>query len=346
MDAIVFAEPLRVHLVWLALAAAAACASFEFRSVHRLERFVSAAMQARLARRRTRLRRASQVVLVLATLLAGVVGLMRPQTPGGTETIDRGVRADIMVVLDVSKSMLAEDAAPSRLARAKAEIGEFIERVRDQRVGLVVFAGRASVVSPLTSDYGFFRLVLRDVGPGSVTRGGTRIGDAVRKAVAAFGVDRGTPRVMLLITDGEDHDSYPLDAVADAVEAGVRIVTIGFGSEDGSEIVVTNPRTGARQPLVDGDGNLVRSRLDGDLLRRIALESEGIYVPAGTAALDIDSIVEAWVAPLLTDASARMVRRNPTEHYRWFALAALLTLVAAVWVGSGGATTPARPEDG
>lgn len=346
MDAIVFAEPLRVHLVWLAAAAAAACAFFEFRSADRLQRFVSAVMQARLARRRTRLRRALQVALVLATLLAGVVGLMRPQTPGGTETIDRGVQADIMVVLDVSKSMLAEDAAPSRLARAKAEITEFIERVRDQRVGLVVFAGRASVVSPLTSDYGFFRLVLRDVGPGSVTRGGTRIGDAVRKAVAAFGVNRGTPRVMLLITDGEDHDSYPLDAVADAVDAGVRIVTIGFGSEDGSEIVVTDPETGARQPLVDGDGNLVRSRLDGDLLRRIALESEGIYVPAGTAALDIDSIVEAWVAPLVTDAAARVVRRNPTEHYRWFALAALLTLVAAAWVGGGGATTPVRPEGG
>ena len=343
MDAVVFAEPLRVHLVWLALAVAAACAFFEFRSAERLERFVSAAMQARLAWRRTRLRRALQVALVLVTLLAGVVGLMRPQTPGGTETIDRGVRADIMVVLDVSKSMLAEDAAPSRLGRAKAEITEFIERVRDQRVGLVVFAGRASVVSPLTSDYGFFRLVLRDVGPGSVTRGGTRIGDAVRKAVAAFGVNRGTPRIMLLITDGEDHDSYPLDAVADAVDAGVRIVAIGFGSEEGSEIVVTDPATGARQPLVDGDGNLVRSRLDGDVLRRIALESEGVYVPAGTAALDIDSIVEAWVAPLVADASARVVRRNPTEHYRWFVLAALLTLVAAVWVGGGGAT-PVRPE--
>ena len=344
MDAIVFAEPLRVHLVWLAVAAAAACAFFEFRSADRLQRFVSTAMQARLALRRTRLRRALQVALVFATLLAGVVGLMRPQTPGGTETIDRGVRADIMVVLDVSKSMLAEDAAPSRLARAKAEITEFIERVRDQRVGLVVFAGRASVVSPLTSDYGFFRLVLRDVGPASVTRGGTRIGDAVRKAVAAFGVNQGMPRIMLLITDGEDHDSYPLDAVADAVGAGVRIVTIGFGSEDGSEIVVTDPQTGARQPLVDGDGNLVRSRLDGDLLRRIALESEGIYVPAGTAALDIDSIVEAWVAPLVTDASARVVRRNPTEHYRWFALAALLTLIAAAWAGSGGAARPVRPE--
>ena len=344
MDAVVFAEPLRVHLVWLAVALTLACAFFEFRGADRLRRFVSVAMQARLARRRTPLRRGVQVALVLATLLAGVVGLMRPQTPGGTETIDRGVRADIMVVLDVSRSMLAEDVAPHRLGRAKAEITEFIERVRDQRVGLVAFAGRASVVSPLTSDYGFFRLVLRDVGPGSVTRGGTRIGDAVRKAVAAFGVNRGTPRIMLLITDGEDHDSYPLDAVADAVRAGVRIVAIGFGSETGSEIVVTDPETGARRPLVDGDGQLVRSRLDGDVLRRIALESEGVYVPAGTSAVDLDAIIDAWVAPLVTDASARIVRRNPTEHYRWFVLAALFALVGAVWAGSTGAAAPARRE--
>ena len=340
IDAVVFAEPLHVHLVWLALAVVAACAFFEFRGADRLRRFVSPAMQERLARRQTRLRRGTKLALILLTLLLGVVALMRPQTPGGTETIDRGVRADIMVVLDVSKSMLAEDAAPSRLARAKAEITEFIERVRDQRVGLVVFAGRASVRSPLTSDYGFFRLALRDVGPGSVSRGGTRIGDAVRKAVAAFGVNRGTSRIMLLITDGEDHDSYPLDAVRDAVAAGVRVVAIGFGSEAGSEILVTDPDSGARRPLTDRDGNLVRSRLDGDLLRRIALESEGVYVPAGTSAVDLDSIVEAWVAPLVTDASARVVRRSPVEHYRWFVLGALLCLVGAVWAASGGASAP------
>ena len=361
MDAIVFAEPLRVHLVWLAVALTLILAFLEFRGADRLQRFVSVAMQQRLARRRTPLRRAAQVALVLAALLAGVVGLMRPQTPGGTETIDRGVTADIMVVLDVSNSMLAEDAAPNRLLRAKAEITEFIERVRDQRVGLVAFAGRASVVSPLTSDYGFFRLALRDVGPETVARGGTRIGDAVRKSVAAFGATRGRggratgtdravtwtaapPRIMLLITDGEDHDSYPLDAVADAVAAGIRIVAIGFGSEEGSQIVVTDPDTGARRPLVDGDGQLVRSRLDGDLLRRMALETEGVYVPAGTSAVDLDGIIDAWVAPLVTDASARIVRRNPTEHYRWFVLAALLALVGAVWAGGGGAIAPARPE--
>lgn len=340
MDGWVFANPHWIHLVWPALAVAGAAAFFELRAKDALARFISPTMQRRVARRVTTPRRAVRLGLLLATLLLGVTALMRPQTPGGTETQDRGVKADIMVLLDVSKSMLAEDAAPNRLARAKAEVVEFIERVEGQRVGLIAFAGRASVLSPLTSDYGYFRLVLRDADPTSVTRGGTRIGDAITKAVAAFGPNRGTPRILVLITDGEDHDSYPLDAAAEAVAAGIRIVAIGFGSETGSEIAITDPATGARQLVTDADGVVVRSRLDGETLRQIALDSDGIYVPAGTSAVDIDAIVQAYVEPIVTDATTRVVRRRPTEHYRWFVLAALLTLMAGIWIGTTGAVAP------
>lgn len=331
-----FAAPHWVHLAWPVLAVVMAAAYFELRTGETLAQFMSLPMQARLAWRQTRLRRIAKLALFALTLALGVVALMRPQSPMGTEVLSQNITADIMIVLDVSKSMLAEDAAPNRLARAKAEINELLERVDGQRVGLVVFSGRAAVKSPLTSDYGFFRLVLREVNVGSVSRGGTRIGDAVRRAVAVFGPDRGTPRIMLLITDGEDHDSYPLEAVEEAVAAGVRIVAIGFGSETGSEVLVTDPDTGARKVLLDSDDNVVRSRLDGALLREIALAAEGAYVPAGTSAVDLDSIVEAHIRPMVADVSARVVRKNPTEHYRWFVLGALLSLVAAVWIGSTG----------
>ncbi len=335
IERLIFADQQWVHLVWFAIGLVAVLAYLELRSGEGLGRFMSPTMQARLARRQTLARRMLKFGLVLATLLFGILALMRPQTPGGTETLStRRAVADIMVVLDVSNSMLAEDAAPDRLARARAEIGEFVSRVEGHRVGLVVFAGRGSVRSPLTSDYGFFRLALRDVDTRSVSLGGTRIGDAIRAAVSAFGPDRGAPRLMLLITDGEDHDSYPLDAVDAAVAAGVRIVAIGFGSEAGSEITLTDPDTGVRSVLTDQDGNVVISRLDGELLREIALRSEGIYVPAGTSALDLDSIVETYVEPLVTDTAARVAQRNPNEHYRWFVLAALASLVAAVWAGS------------
>ena len=334
MDGVIFANPGWIHGVWPTLALVAVLAYLELRGRDALGRFIAPSMQPRLAQHASLARRVAKLAFVLATLLFGVVALMRPQTPGGTEAIARKVGADIMVVLDVSKSMLAEDAAPNRLARAKADIAEFVDRVSGHRVGLVAFAGRAAVMSPLTTDYGFFNLVLRNVDSDAVSRGGTRLGDAIRKAVATFGPNRGASRLMLLITDGEDHDSYPVEAAQEALQAGIRIVAIGFGSEDGSEITLTDPDTGAKSTLRDDNGIVVVSRLDGIALREIALRTEGVYVPAGVSAIDLDAIVEAHVEPLMTDAASQLRRRAPTEHYVWLVLAALASLLAAVWTGA------------
>ena len=334
MGNLTFAAPAWIHGVWPVLALVAVLVNLEFRGRDALGRFVAAPMQARLAQGASTGRRATKLALVFATLLFGVLALMRPQTPGGTEAVARKVGADILVALDVSRSMLAEDAAPNRLARAKADVAEFVDRVRGHRVGLVAFAGRAAVMCPLTTDYGYFHLVLRTVDADAVGRGGTRLGEAIRKGVAAFGLNRGVSRLLLLITDGEDHDSFPLDAAREAVAAGVRIVAIGFGSEAGSEITLTDPETGARRLLVDSDGAVVRSRLDGDLLREMALLTEGAYVPAGTSAIDLDAIAEAHIEPRLAEADTGVRRRAPTEYYFYLVLAALASLVAAVWAGA------------
>ena len=343
MGDVVFANPALVHGIWPALALGGLLAYLELRGRDALRRFVSAPMQERLAAGASRKRRIAKIVLASATLLLGVGALMRPQTPSGVETVAaRKVGADIVVVLDVSKSMLADDAAPNRLARAKADIAEFVDHVSGHRVGLVAFAGRAAVMSPLTTDYGFFHLVLGGVDHNAVARGGTRLGDAIRKGVDTFGANRGVSRLMLLITDGEDHDSFPLDAADAAVEAGVRIVAIGFGSESGSEISVADPDTGAVRLLLDADGAPVYSRLDGDLLRDIALRTEGVYVPAGTSAIDLDAIVETHVEPLVAAEDSRLRQRAPTEHYFWPALAALLCLIGAVWCASPRLKPPQR----
>ena len=334
---VVFARPDWIHGAWAVLAVVGAMAYLEFRGRDALGRFVAAPMQARLAHGPGGARRVAKLALVFATLLLGVVALMRPQTPGGTETIaGRRLGADVMVVLDVSRSMLAEDAVPNRLDRAKADIAEFVARVRGHRVGLVAFAGRAAVQSPLTTDYGYFHLVLKNVGPDAVGRGGSRIGDALRKAVEAFGPTRGAGRLLLLITDGEDHDSFPRDAAEAVSAAGVRVVAIGFGSETGSEIALTDPVTGVKRLLTDNDGAPVHTRLDGKLLRDIALATQGVYVPAGTSPIDIDAIVAAHVEPLLRDDAAEVRRRAPTEHYFWLVLAACGTLTGAAAVGCAG----------
>ncbi len=339
MSGIAFVYPERVHLVWLALALVGALAWLELRGARALERFVSPAMQERLAVRPTRARRIARLALILAAFVLGVVTLMRPQASHATqEAVQTRVAADVMVVIDTSKSMLAEDAAPNRLARAKAEIRDLIAPLAGSRLGLVAFAGRAAVLCPLTTDHGFFRLVLEGVDTRSAGRGGTRIGDAIRKAVATFPPGDRSARLILLFTDGEDHDSYALDAAKEAKAAGVRVVAVGFGDEKGADVTMVDPQTGARSPLVDRNGSPVRSRLDGETLRQIALTTEGAYVPAGVASLDIRSILDQHVKPLLRDAPTAEVRVIKSERYPWFLLASLFALVAALWLGG-----PAKP---
>jgi Ca-activated chloride channel family protein len=330
----------RIHWLWPALLLVLVLGWLELRRRDALSQFVSRAMQTRLARRATAGRRIMRLSLVFACFLSSIVALMRPQTRADTETVSSGrVTADIMIALDVSKSMLAEDAAPNRLARAKAEIGDLVSQLDGHRIGLVAFAGRAAVLSPLTSDYGFFRMILRGADTNSVSRGGTRIGDALRAAIKAFPPGKGS-KLILLITDGEDHDSFAADAAKEALEAGVRVVAIGFGSEEGSQITLVDPETGARRILTDKSGAPVVSRLDGELLRQIALTTEGAYVPAGVAALDLESIVNAHIEPLAQQSAEPSVRVVPGEQYPWFVLGALLSLLGAVWVGS--ATTETR----
>lgn len=332
---VTFVHGALVHLVWPALLVALALGWLELRGSDALGRFVSVVMQRRLAWRPSTGQRRARHALIGCCLLLGVLALMRPQVAGRTEAVAAGqVAADIMVVLDVSKSMLADDVAPTRLARAKAEIADLLGKLRGHRIGLVVFAGRASVIAPLTPDYAFFRMILDSVGTASVSRGGTEIGEAVRKATRSFDAGPGA-KLMLLITDGEDHGTYAEEAAREALEAGVRIVAIGFGSEEGSQISLVDPETGARRLLTDRDGTPVMSRLDGELLRKLALTTEGAYVPAGVSALDLEAIVDDHIEPLVqTAGNAPLVRQRHEELYPWFVLASLACLIGAVLVGA------------
>ncbi|MEZ4366641.1 MAG: VWA domain-containing protein [Kofleriaceae bacterium] len=331
-----FAEAGRVHLVWVALAVVALLAVLEVRSRDALARFLSPVMQRRLAAQASGARVATRLALVLGALLFGVLGLMRPQARGVTETVIAGrATADIVFVLDVSKSMLADDTAPNRLARAKAEIAQVAERLARHRVGLVVFAGRAVPVCPLTPDHSFFNMVLGGVDPGSVSTGGTRIGEAVSVAVRSFPAGEGA-KLIVLITDGEDHESYPLEAAKAAAAVGAKIVAIGLGSEEGTPLVVADPQTGVRTPITY-DGQAVISRLDADTLRQMASATEGAYVPAGTSALDLDAIVDTHVQPMVRAGADASVRTIPAERYPWMVLGALVCLLASLWIGSDAA---------
>ncbi len=333
MSDFTFGEAQYVHGLWIVLLFVATLIVLDRRGRSILEKFASKAMLPRLVRRPTTTRRWSRIGLLGLTGVFLVGALMRPQW--GFEYVETPrAGTELMVCLDVSKSMLAQDCAPNRLERAKAEIVDLLPYLDGDHVGLIAFAGKATVLSPLTPDFGFFRMVLEEAGPNSVPIGGTRLTDPIRKAVAGFGETSDVSRAILLITDGEDHDEFAVDAAEEAAEAGIQIIAIGFGDEvTGSEITVTDPKTGAETLLRDGDGNVVRTKLNGDLLRDIT-HGRGAYVPAGTGVLDLEAIYTKRLAPLTRgklDGRGRQIRK---EGYQWAILLALVSLLASVFVGS------------
>ena len=323
-----FAAPEWVHLLWVVLAFVALLAWLERRGGDALDRFMGATLRARLLAGPSGAQRLTRIAFLAASGAFLTLALMRPQW--GVEVVEsHRVGAEIMICLDVSRSMLTEDVAPNRLERSKAEIRDLLALLDGDQVGLIAFAGRAAVLSPLTPDFGFLRLALDDASARSVARGGTRLEDPIRKAVAGFGDTSEVSRSILLITDGEDHDSFPLEAAKDAAERGIRILAIGFGAESGSEIPITDAETGARTLLRDADGQVVRSRLDGELLREMALMTSGAYIPAGTGVLELDSIYQHHIAPLTRRTLQGPARTVRNDAFQWAVLLGLLALLAA-----------------
>jgi Ca-activated chloride channel family protein len=329
-----FAEVQRIHLVWVALVAVIALAVLELRGRSALGAFLSPVMQRRLTAQPTLGRTLARLGLLLCAMLAAIGAVMRPQVRGETETVTAvQASADVMFVLDTSRSMLAEDAPPNRLARAKAEIAQLVGKLDRHRVGLVAFAGRAAMLCPLTPDHSFFTTVLAAVDTRSAGRGGTRVGEALKTAVRGFSPGQGA-KLIVLITDGDDQDpaQYNKEAAELARNAGIKVVAIGLGSETGSEITLTDPQTGAKTKLMY-ENKPVISKLDANRLREIALVTEGAYIPAGTSAVDLESIMKTHVAPMVSAAVASAQRVIPAERYTWLVLASLGFLLAALWVG-------------
>lgn len=323
----------RIHLVWAVLAIMSVLVVLELRGRDALTTFLSPVMQRRLTQQASVPRALARLALIALAMLAAVGALMRPQGRGETQAVTASREAaDVIFALDTSRSMLAEDTAPNRFARAKAEISQLVDKLDGHRVGLVVFAGRAAPACPLTPDHSFFATALQAVDTRSAGRGGTRIGEAIKVALRGFPPGRGA-KLIVLVTDGDDQDPYSEEAAKAARDAGVKIVAVGLGdSERGSEIVITDPRTGARAALMH-DGKPVISKLAAAQLQKIALVTEGAYIPAGTSAIDLDAIMESHVRPILAAAQDASVRMIPAEKYPWLVLASLALLLAALWVG-------------
>ena len=204
-----------------------------------------------------------------------IIGLANPQLGTKTETVKRqGV--NVVIALDVSKSMLAEDMKPNRLERSKRMIDQLMDRLQNDRIGLILFAGNAYLQVPLTIDYSAVRLFLRNANTQTIPTQGTDIGAAIRLADQLFDADETKHKALIVITDGETHNESVMEDAKLAAEMGVVIHTIGVGSRKGAPIPVP-ARGGSFDFKKDNDGNVVLSKLDEETLRQIAARTDGEY---------------------------------------------------------------------
>ena len=261
-----------------------------------LEAFIDAGLLNRIKISGGNVQRYRKALVLLAAFVFLILAMTRPAWNFKSETIQRKGR-DVIFLLDVSKSMLAEDLVPNRLERAKIAIMDCVEQLRGDRVGLVAFAGTASVKCPLTLDYGFFQMMLEGISTDSISRGGTMIGDAIRKTVAEVFDDQAKEfKDIILITDGEDHESFPVEAAKSAGEKGVRLIVIGLGDEnEGKRIPITNEK--GQKTFLTYKGREIWSKLDAGTLRRMAIETPGgKYLNVSTGTIDLGKVYLDLVA--------------------------------------------------
>ncbi|MCP4681916.1 MAG: VWA domain-containing protein [Desulfobacterales bacterium] len=268
---------------------------------------------------------------VLAAAVFIVLGATRPGWNPKPEKIERRGR-DVVFLLDVSKSMLATDLVPNRLERAKLAIRDCIEQLQGDRVGLVAFAGTAAIKCPLTLDYGFFRMMLNDITTDSIARGGTMIGDALRKIMADVFDDQVKKyKDIILITDGEDHDSFPVEAAEKAGEKGVRIIAIGLGDEnEGKRIPVINEM--GQKTFLKYKGQEIWSKLDADTLRKMVNATPGgKYLNVSTGTIDLGSVYLSLVASAeKKDLESDTIKRYEEKFQIFLAIGLLLLCVEMV----------------
>jgi Ca-activated chloride channel family protein len=223
--------------------------------------------------------------------------------------------------------MLAEDVAPNRLERAKSDIKDLLDRLAGDRAGLIVFAGAASIQVPLTTDHQYFRDVLDEVDVRAATIGGSLIGDAIRKALQAMKPRPDTDQVIVLITDGDDHDSFPEEAARQAAARGVRIFAVGIGDAiQGARIPVRD--SSKRSRFVEENGREVWSKLNEELLKRIAQASGGSYIPARTRTYDLGQIYDEHLGGLNRGQFHSQLKKQTKEQFQIFLVLGVVCLLA------------------
>ena len=265
--------------------------------------------------------------LLLIALALLIIAAARPQYGQNEKTVKRqGI--EVMVALDISNSMLAEDVAPNRLDRAKQMLSKMMDNMLDDKVGLVVFAGEAFTQLPITCDYVSAKMFLNTITPNLIQTQGTAIGSAVQTAITSFGAQESDAgRAIVLITDGENHEDDAIAAAKKAQELGIRVFVIGIGKPEGAPI----PKPGTNDYFKDRSGQVVVSRLNEEMCQQIAEAGNGIYVRCDNTNTAMRALQQELERIATTDLETT-IYADYNEQYQSFVLIALLLLIIEFFV--------------
>lgn len=316
LAALVLVPALALFLVW----------SFRRRR-QALDRFVATGLLAAVAPDADPRRRTLRAVLLGAAVLAVVVALGGPMWGFRWQQVQReGI--DLLVALDTSKSMLATDVKPNRLARAKLAVRDLLAEIGGDRIGLVAFAGTAFLQCPLTLDFGAFEQSLEAVEAGIIPRGGTSLAAAIDAALAGFEGRQAEHQALIVITDGENTEGDVDEAVQRAVERGVKIYTVGIGTADGELIPLDQGGF-----VKDRKGQVVKSRLDETALQKIATDTGGAYLHATDTSFGLAELYRDYIATMEKRELASTLERRFEHRFQWPLVLAFALLVLEPLVG-------------
>lgn len=246
-------------------------------------------------------------ILISAAILLLILSLIRPQWGFEWNEVKRS-GLDILIAIDTSNSMLAEDVKPNRLERSKLAVKDLVKNLQGDRIGLIAFAGNAFLQCPLTVDYNGFMLSLNGLDVNTIPKGGTSISSAIQTAVESYEGGMKKYKVLVIITDGEDHEGNTIEMVQTAKENGIKIFTIGIGTPEGELIPITDDN-GKMVFLKNREGNVVKTALDESTLKEIALDTGGSYVKATGTEFGLDLIYEEKLSKMeKREIESRMVK--------------------------------------
>ncbi|HWR33838.1 MAG TPA: VWA domain-containing protein, partial [Chitinophagaceae bacterium] len=268
----------------------------------------------------------SKYIILSAAFAIGVIAAMNPRKPGSSGKENRkGI--DLVIALDVSKSMLAADLPPGRLQRAKQFINKLMDEMPDDRIALVLFAGKAYLQMPLTIDHGAAQLYVSSAGPGMVPQQGTVISDALEMSAAAFNSADKKFKAVILISDGEDHDDNTIATARKLSERGVMINTVGIGSPEGTTII--DPATGTEKK--DEAGNTVITKLNEEGLKKIARATNGVYVRLQSSDEAVTA-VKVQLSQIDRKAFGDVSMMNFRNYFIWFAAVMFVLLLVEIFI--------------